>query len=337
MAVATVLIGLTAGAGTLPASAADRGDPVSAKPAPGSSLSSTGNFYLLPAEPGASVTQSVRVTNPNPAAVTVELEPVDAVTSVSTGTSFGAPGSPKAITSRWIVVAAPEIRLEPGEERDVEFTVHVPDTAEPGQYLAGVSASIPVDENAKPEDAGPRGAAFAMAIRLQRVIAVQIELPGTWAPQLVVTGAEPMATPDGVALGVHMANKGNAFAKGSGVIRVASTETDFTFPVDTFVPGTAIVFSMPWTKTVEAGTHNVQVDLEYDDGRRVSWNGDIELAGSALTRLEDELRNITVPPKDEGIDPLVVVAGIVGVAFVGGAVTLRRRARRPGYVKYRAA
>jgi hypothetical protein len=260
------------------------------------------------------------------------------MTTASTGVGFGDPGSPKAMIGRWIVVTAPEIVLEPGETRDVEFTVHVPKTATPGQHLAGVSASIPVEEDTTPrEDPGPRGAAFAMSMRLQRVIAVEVDIPGAWAPQLVVTGAEPMATPDGVALGVHIANKGNAFAKGSGVIRVASTETDFTFPIDTFVSGTAIVYPLQWTKGVVPGLHHVQVDLTYDDGRRTSWNGDVDLAGAALTQLENDLRNVTVRPADEGLDPLVIVAIVAGALFMAGAVTLRRRSRRPGYVKYRAA
>ena len=28
--------------------------------------------------------------------------------------------------------------MQPGEQRDVQFTVHVPANAKPGQYLAGI-------------------------------------------------------------------------------------------------------------------------------------------------------------------------------------------------------
>jgi hypothetical protein len=34
---------------------------------------------------------------------------------------------------------------------------------------------------------------------------------------------------------------------------------------------------------------------------------------------------------------LLILAGVLATFFVGGAIFLRRRARRPGYVKYRAA
>jgi hypothetical protein len=33
----------------------------------------------------------------------------------------------------------------------------------------------------------------------------------------------------------------------------------------------------------------------------------------------------------------LILAGLLGAFFIGGAIFLRRRARRPGYVKYRAA
>lgn len=320
-----------------PAGAGKFGDVVAAGPAPGSTISPR-HFYLLQAKPGDTFTQSLRVTNPNDHAVTVMVEAVDAVTGDLTGVQLGKPGSAKALTSRWIVVSAPQITLAPNEARDVPFTVHVPLTVKPGQYLAGVSASVPLSaDDTKANQPPPGKAGFSLAVRFQRGIAVEIDVAGDRAPKLAVSGAEAKAAVGGVDLGIHMANTGNAFAHGTGVVRVADTNTDFSFKIDTFVPGTAIVYPMKWTKSVIPGSHHVQVDLTYEDGRRTSWTGTVVIAGAAQSRLENDLRNVTVKGHDSGISPLLILLGALIVVLVVAAVVMRRRSRGSRPVNYRTA
>jgi hypothetical protein len=319
-----------------PAGAGKFGDVVEASVAPGSQTSPRGNFYLLDAQPGETITQSVRVANPNDHPVIAMLEAVDAKTAPTTGMQLGQPGSAKALTSRWIVVSAPQITLAPDEHRDVPFTVHVPAGLAPGQYLAGISASVPLAADGANASTPGGKAGFAMALRFQRGIAVEVDIPGPRAPHLTVSGAEPEALPGGVTLGIHIANDGNAFAHGSGVIRVADTNTDFSFKVDTFVPGTSIVYPMQWTKAVVPGSHHVEVDLTYEGGRRTSWTGTVVIAGEAQSQLEGALRNVTVRPHASGGSPLLILAGALFVILVGAAVVMRRRSRVPGPVNYRA-
>ncbi|HVJ98408.1 MAG TPA: hypothetical protein VNC41_16385, partial [Acidimicrobiia bacterium] len=240
----------------------------------------------------------------------------------------------KAVTARWITVSSPEVTLGAGLERLVSFTVRVPADAKPGQYLAGISASVPRDPTAKKEN-GANQAAFSLELSFQRAIAVQVNVPGPAAPKLVVTGAEADATPNGVGIGIHMANQGNAFARGKGSVRIASTNTDINFPIDTFVSRTAIVFPVHWTDDIVPGTHNVQVDLQYDDGRRTSWNGDIVIAGASQAALEQAVQNLHVT-EGGGLPWMLILAGALGALFIAGAVTLRRRGQRPA-VKYRHA
>jgi len=215
--------------------------------------------------------------------------------------------------------------------------VHIPSSAKPGQYLAGMSASVPLSaDGPKTSDAPPGQAGFAMSVRFQRAIAVEIDVPGPRAPQLLVSGVDPIATPGGVSLGVHMANVGNAFAHGNGVIRVADTNTDYSFKVSTFVSHTAIVYPMQWTKDVIAGTHHVEVDLTYEGGRRVSWTGTVVIAGNAQNQLESALKNVTVRGHGSGISPLLILLGALFVVLVAAAIVMRRRTRQPGPVNYRS-
>jgi LPXTG-motif cell wall-anchored protein len=321
--------------GAVPADAINRGDAVAMSPAPGSSLAPKGEarFFLLKAKPGDTIEQKVRVTNPNPRVDQVMIEAVDGKTNDQTGAGFGAPGSPKATTSRWVSVATPEITLQPNESRDVPFTVHVPPDLGAGQYLSGVSATVPVARSPK-KNAKRGDASFNMDLQLQRVVAVEVDVPGAWAPNLVVTSAEPKATVNGIELGIHMANQGNAFAHGQGVIRVADTKTDYTFPLKTFVSQSAIIYPMPWTKDVVPGLHTVQVDLTYEGGKRTTWNGTVNIAGQTQTDLENQLRHVTVGG-GSSFNWWIVLGGLVLLGLIVGGIVYRRRNRGPRLVKYR--
>jgi hypothetical protein len=321
-----------AGAVAIPAQADVRGDPISATVAPGSQVAPHGRWYLLNANPGTAITQSVRIINPNPHDDSVIVEPVDAFTSDKTGAGYGAPGSPKAVVARWIVVSVPQLTIRPGETRDVPFTVHVPKNIGPGQYLAYISAVVPISQGS--HHASPNHASFEMDVQLPRVVAVEIDVPGPRAPHLVVTGAEPLVRPNGIVLGVHIANQGNAFAHGKGVIRVADTNTDYSFPIDTFVSETSIVYPMPWTQKVVPGLHHIQVDLTYEGGRRTSWSGTVNIAGDLQNQLENGLKNVQIRSGSSSSALWLVLAALLLLGLIGATITVRRRNRRP-HVNYR--
>ena len=319
-----------------PAGAGKFGDVVAATASPGSKISPEGHYYLLDAHPGDTVTQSIRISNPNDHPVTVMIDAVDAMTGDLTGVQLGRPGSARALTSRWFVVSSPQITLAPKMARDVPFTLHVPPDATPGQYLAGISASVPLSSDDTKSNQPPAGkAGFSMAVRFQRGIAVEIDIPGPRAANLAVSGAEPRATPDGVSLGVHIANTGNAFAHGTGVVRIADTNTDFSFKIDTFVSHSAIVYPMRWTKTVVPGTHHVEVDLTYEGGRRTSWSGTVVIAGDSESKLQSALQNVTVVKHGSSSVLPFLLVGALFVVLVGAAVLMRRRRRGSGPVNYR--
>ncbi len=318
-----------------PAGATKPGDVVAATPAPGSTLG-PGHFYVLSLGPGQSMTQKIRIGNNNDHQVNVDIGAVDAYTSSTTGAVYNTPDSPTARTGRWIVVSVPTITLAPKEGRDVSFTVDVPKGTSPGQYLAAISADVPLPPDASSgAAAGGRTAGISIGLQPQRVVAVEVDVPGPRAPQLVVTGVDPEVTPQGLSLGLHIANQGNAFAHGTGVVRVADTNTDYSFKIDTFIPGTSILYPAPWTKTVVPGLHHVEVDLTYEGGRRATWNGTVNIAGGAATALENQLRNVTVSSSSHTSLWLALAAVLLAV-LVAGALFMRRR-RRPTVVKIQSA
>ena len=332
---AFVALGLAAfGASTpaLAAPAAPKGtEVVTADPAPGSQLAPHAGYYLLHARPGAAVTQTVHLTNNNPDAIDVRVAGLDGFTSAATGTTFTAPSKTAAKAGTWIVVSTAELRVQPAEQRDVSFTVHVPPNAKPGEYLAGVGMWIPLPA---PPITPPGGnhAGFAITLQGERVIAVEVVVPGPMSAKLEVQGVRPVVASGGVGLQIAMSNSGNALTRGSGVVTGEDTKLDYPFKINTFVSHTAIGYQVPWTKAIVAGDHAVSVRLTYD-GRVTTWNGTVSVTGAVKAGLEHALREskVGVPVRahsSSSARSLFVVGLAAEVALVVGAVVLRRRRRK---------
>jgi hypothetical protein len=317
-------------AGVAPARAAEGSDVVSVKPAEGSRLDPNRSYFVLDEGPGAVVTQSVVVTNFNKHAVDVEVDPVDGMTAGGTGAAYGRPDSAPSRTGTWISVSTPAFSLEPGASRSVPFTVRVPDDVGPGQYLAGISTIVPLEDKAGTTTATGNGAQFDITLQAQRVIAVQVNVPGPAAPKLVISGATPSANSDGITLKIGITNEGNAFARGTGLITVADTGLRKEFEIDTFVSKTSISYSVPWTTELVPGSHEVKVRLAYDGGRIASWTGAVDITGTTKRDLEAQLENTRIVDDGSGArSPLVWIGLVAILGCIVGAIALRKRTQRP--------
>jgi len=330
MTAAFVASGLAAGSTS--ASAGPKGtEVVTAEAAPGSQLAPRDGYYLLHAHPGQAVTQTVHLTNNNLDAVDVRVAGLDGFTSAATGTTFTAPSKTATRAGTWIVVSTTELRMQPAEQRDVNFTVHVPPNAQPGQYLAGIGMWIPLATTATTAPGGNH-AGFAITLQGERVIAVEVVIPGPTSAKLEISGVRPVVASGGVGLQIAIANAGNALTHGSGVVTVQDTRLDFPFTINTFVSHTAIGYQVPWTKTVVPGDHQVSVRLRYD-GRVTTWNGTVSVTGAVKSGLEKALRDsrVGVPAHSASSNSalLVAVAVALALACAIGAVALRRRRNTP--------
>ena len=327
--VAFVAVALTLS--SAPAAAATKGtDAVTASAAPGSRLAPHSHYYRFGARPGASVTQTVHLVNHNKHAISVRIAGLDGYTSDATGAAYTTPARTATKTGTWVVVSTPELTLQAAEMRDVDFTVHVPQNSQPGEYLAAVGLWVPLASSTTTVPGGG-GAGFAVTLQGERVIAVEIIVPGPKRSSLVVTDVKPVAAPEGLRLQLGIANTGNAFTHGSGVVTVADTQLDFPFSIDTFVSHTSITYRVPWTRTVVPGVHQVSVKLTYDGHRITTWNGSIVIAGSLQRQLQKDLHDTKVgaPAPARDWSRLLMGAGLLAVLVCGaGAFLLRRRARR---------
>jgi WxL Interacting Protein, peptidoglycan binding domain len=302
---------------------------VSVTPGSGASLAPGGGYFLLHGAPDASFEQSVTVANNGSAPVTAVMAGVDATTAAGTGAVYGAPGEVPTRVGTWIVPDESRFELASHETKTLRFSVHVPPGVVSGQYLGGLSVGIGVPSAPSPAPTSPTTSGFGVAITMQtqRVLAVEVDIPGVpFVPNLVVRGTRFATAGIGRVLAVTVANDGNGFAHGSGTIAAPAQHVNLPIAVGTFVPGTSAEYQVPWPPGADEQNQTIEVSIDYD-GRALRWSG---VAGGAPTTPPTQPAAHHSGGMRVGVVVLVVggIALVVGLVFVGFGRRRRIEPRR---------
>lgn len=295
------------------ASAQDSDRTFVAEPVPGSQTAPTGGYFLLEAEPGEQIQQSVGLRNDSAGQLELRLAAVDATTGQLGGVSYALPDERPSRTGAWITLERSTVTLGPGASAVVSFTVAVPADATTGQHLAGLSIAAPTAAGDSAE-AGEGEAGASIDVQTRHVIAVQVDLPGPAEPELVVEGVMPAARPDGLYLEIAIENRGRGLTKATGAITVGD-EFEREFDVDTFVPGTAIAYPIKWSTDANDGEHEAVVELRYGD-EVARWDGTFTVGEEVRDELEE--RQVTPPSEENDGDSDIPMGLMVGGALAGG-------------------
>lgn len=299
------------------AGAQEPGVEFAVEPGPRSQTAPGGGYFQIEAEPGQDVLQSILLRNESGRRLTLDLAAVDAVTGQLGGASYGVPQDPVERTGAWIELDRTKIRLDAGEAASVGFAVAVPADASPGQHLAGIAVSeVGEEEEGKEPDA------VSVVVNTRRIIAVQVDLPGSEVPDLVVTGIEAAARPDGLYLEIGIENQGTAMTTGEGTVEIPAQGFIRDFAVDTFVPATSIGYPIKWTDDPREGVFEATVEIRYEGGV-AQWAGSITVGDPLLEDLVD--RGVDVPG-GLPIVPIATVVVVIAAAIAGWWAVRRRRA-----------
>lgn len=230
----------------------------------------TKSYFVLDKEPGASVTDKVRVTNTGPVSGMVRLYAVDATTGQTSGTVYLGKSAPRHDVGRWVDLGSTVLTLGPGESRVVAFTVRVPPGARTGDHVGGIVA-----ENAVLTTESGQNSGLNVRIQHLTVAAVVVRVPGQAAPSL---GVDRVFADGGhgyqfVKLG--LTNSGNVMMRprGSLLLRTSSGGVVARLPLrlDTLIPQTSVDLPVPLGRSLAPGSYTAAVALHY--GNRVLVNG----------------------------------------------------------------
>ena len=99
------------------------------------------NFELT-ANPGDTVTNTVRISNPGSSVITIRMEVEDFTVVGETGRVVVEPAETETYSlAGWVEVLPDLFTLQPGEQQAVEFSIKVPFNAEPGGHYGSILAS----------------------------------------------------------------------------------------------------------------------------------------------------------------------------------------------------
>lgn len=316
--IAVLLLVLTAFMGSIasPVSAAESALDFRVAPAAGPGLSEGQDYFVLDMVPGDRRTQAIELSNDSQQPLHVQLAAVDAATAQMGGVDYASEEKPAGATGSWITLEDRTIPLAPGESTQVSFDVEVPEDAVAGVHLAGLVIWV---EGAEEETNA--GTQASMSVQSRRVIAVQVDLPGSAAPVLEIRGGHAEARPDGLYLGVDLFNSGTGFATGTGTVSIEGLDELGTFTLDTVVPRTGTNFPFRWGGSgVPNGSYDVSVEIDYGTAI-ATWQGEV-VVGPAL---QAGLRGRGVEAGQSDLLRSMLAIGAVLIGVVGLVFFLRRR------------
>ena len=144
-----------------------------------------GDSFAWVLEPGASIEDSVVVTNHNATSLQLSLDVKDAVTTSDGNLSLALPEEPDTGIGAWVSLPQDTVDIPAGESVTVPFTLTVPADAAPGDFSGGVVVTYSTEGDTVSVD---NRVATRVDVRVPGDLTVshdvsdlQVSLPSTWS------------------------------------------------------------------------------------------------------------------------------------------------------------
>ena len=233
--------------------------------APAFGLRAVGNpklgYFVYSLPPGSVQQGGVIISNSGTATGTVKLFAADATTGRTTGTVY-LTDRKATHTGAWISLSSTSLTLRPGEHQTVRFTVRVPASAKPGQWVGGVVAET---SRRVTGSKSKHKTSVQIKIRDLTIVAVQVNVPGPPKIAFKIGGVTTGGQRGFQEVVTHIENSGNVLVKPTGSVTVlnkqGATLQVLTFKMDTFLPQTAIDYPLLLKKALPPGDYSARVEL----------------------------------------------------------------------------
>lgn len=304
----TVLAAVLLGAGLPVARAEDI--TLSLAPGPVPEDAPRGDSFSWVLEPGASVEDSVVITNHNATSLKLALDVKDAVTTSDGNLSLALADTPDIGIGSWVSLPQETVDIPAGESVTVPFTLTVPADAVPGDFSGGVVVTYSTPGDTVSVD---NRVASRVDVRVPGELTVsheisdlRVALPSTWS----------LLGPSTATVTYTLTNTGSAriYAQesitASGPLGIGALRTDST--LQEVLPGA----------TVE---RSVQVDA-----RALLWNTvTVDTSSFAVDETPGRSQSLEASRFAAPWTLLLVSTLVVAVAIVLGVRLGRRGARKP--------
>jgi hypothetical protein len=284
-------------------------------------------YFQLGASPGHTANAgSLEIVNPGSHAVTVRVDPVDAITTDTLGSAYAQTNSALTGAATWLRLSRRSVVVAPHASKAVSVSVAVPLAATAGDYLGGVAVEA-LGQSRTARVA--RGVAIGETDRY--AIGVEVKLPGPRHAAVSFSGASVSREPAGLVFSVNAANTGNVILKNvHGWVRITQGNrlvASARVQPGTFVSGTTISYPVPALREQPTpGTaYRVRAALYYAGGVARLDTRAVFSHAAAVKQQNYGGRKL---PKS-GSEWRWVLIGILLLVLVASARTVQQRRRRP--------
>jgi LysM repeat protein len=185
----------------VPAMAAENGG-IGGKPAnPRADNPRTESIFVYELAPGSSVQDTVEVYNNTEEQKTIAVYPTDSVISSGGAFACAQAADPIKDVGGWIKLDKSQVTLSPSTSEKIDFTVTVPDFAEPGEHNGCIAIQ---EANAESANVGN-----GIALSFRSAIRVAITVPGEITKELTIRDVTLTDKSDKLAGSVLLRNNGN--------------------------------------------------------------------------------------------------------------------------------
>ncbi|MDX6602272.1 MAG: hypothetical protein QOF13_1474, partial [Solirubrobacterales bacterium] len=282
------------------------------------------SFFELRGSPGRTLDgNQILVRNGGDRPLRIAVQPVDAQTAANLGFAYDARGLEQEGATRWIDSGPETFTAPPHSEIPIPVTIRIPNGAESGDYLSGISIEVLGQQT---ESQLQEGVAIGNTHRY--TIGAMVTVPGPRSPRIELTGAGVSHEPAGVTFLLDASNTGNVLLREvTGRITVSrGSEQIATAKLGpgTFVAGTSFTYPLlaAEAQPSEGTEYRVQAELHYgEDVARLDQN---VVFGRESAQRQEEFGG---PPAETGVPlwiPLLTAAVLILAAL---AVILIRRRR----------
>jgi hypothetical protein len=288
----------------------------------------TKSYFVFSSKPGQVVKSSIRVTNTGTTTGTASLYPVDATTGQTSGAVYLNQNDPRSDVGAWITLSRQQVTLKPAQSTIVSFQAHVPSAVRAGQHLGGIVAEN-LTQNGSSQSQG--NSPFQINVKSLRIVAVQVNRPGTLVEQLTATGIQAGGSNGYQQLFIGLSNTGNVMLKPAGTLQIANAQgrvvKKLALNLDTFLPQTSINYPLGITgQALGAANYQATLTLNYGHGKVLRYNTLFTITQQQFAQTFSAIKTQApagfLAGDSAGVSPFVLVGAGGGIVLLLGVIAL---------------
>ena len=282
---------------------------------PDPSIQYSDSWFIYNLDLGQSADDAIVVSNTTEETVSIKLYPVDSIASNQGNFALESESESRDGVGVWIELSETLVTLEPGETREVPFTITIPDTADVGEHSGGI-----ILQRANPGQVEGTGASIVTRVGVRVYQTVPGEIIRDIAIQDFSLERNTSDNPPQFRLSLVAKNKSNVTLKPTAELAITGWGKTKYFAKSNFNPKEGIVIDLTdLTDFFPGETLSRDWQLLRDQVVTTRWEWPIPAFGryTFQVRLSYQGNNGPVvlesQPLTEWVVPVRLLLGIIGI------------------------